>query len=111
MSISDSPVSAEERHSRHLEWLSTAQGRSLDERRLQAVVSDEARHCARVDGRDPLEHALGDGEDFELLLAVEGDGTVPGVTVYPLGSITSSELKIRRVDGRIEALEPKGYLH
>ncbi len=35
-------------------------------------IHDDARRLARErdDGRTPLEHALGDGEDFELLLAV-----------------------------------------
>ncbi len=33
-------------------------------------VADDARRAAEADGRSPLEHALHDGEDFELLLAV-----------------------------------------
>jgi thiamine-monophosphate kinase len=37
---------------------------------LSAVpVSDDAQRLSRTTGRTPLEHALGDGEDFELLLA------------------------------------------
>jgi len=47
----------------------------LDESRVGAVlnseaipISPEARHMA--DGRTPLEHALGDGEDFELVFTV-----------------------------------------
>ncbi len=39
---------------------------------LETVVSNAARQLAREHGRSPLDHALNDGEDFELLLAVEG---------------------------------------
>lgn len=39
--------------------------------KLDAVpISDDARRLSQLDGRSPLEHALSDGEDFELLLAV-----------------------------------------
>ena len=33
-------------------------------------VSAAARRCARRSGRSPLDHALGDGEDYELLFAL-----------------------------------------
>ena len=36
----------------------------------QVPVSDAARQLSASDGMSPLEHALGDGEDFELILAV-----------------------------------------
>jgi thiamine-monophosphate kinase len=38
-------------------------------------ISDDARRLADklADGKSPLDHALGDGEDFELLLAVPPD--------------------------------------
>ena len=38
-------------------------------------ISDDARRLSkdRADGLSPLDHALGDGEDFELLLAVPAD--------------------------------------
>ncbi len=54
----------------------------LEESRCGAVVNvdavpiaDDARHLAErlADGSTPLEHALSDGEDFELLLAVPAD--------------------------------------
>ncbi len=35
-------------------------------------VSAAARTLARTSGRTPLQHALGDGEDYELLFAVSG---------------------------------------
>jgi len=38
-------------------------------------VADDARRLAeqRADGSTPLDHALSDGEDFELILAVPAD--------------------------------------
>jgi thiamine-monophosphate kinase len=50
-------------------------------------ISDAARERSRTSGKTPLQHALGDGEDFELVFAVSAeDGakllsapTVPGV--------------------------------
>ena len=37
-------------------------------------VSRDARRLARTDGRAPLAHALGDGEDYELLFVVAASG-------------------------------------
>jgi thiamine-monophosphate kinase len=34
-------------------------------------ISEAAARLAQTDGRSPLDHALNDGEDFELLMAVE----------------------------------------
>jgi thiamine-monophosphate kinase len=62
--------------------LSLDLGRLCDESRCGAVVwtdqipiSDAARQLAgdAADGSTPLDHALADGEDFELLLAVHAD--------------------------------------
>src|SRR3972149_473927 len=49
-------------------------------------ISDDARRLAqeRADGSSPLDHALGDGEDFELLLAVPPDETRRILTDHPL---------------------------
>jgi thiamine-monophosphate kinase len=86
-------------------------GATLDEQLLQPVISDDARLAAAQDRRTPLDHALADGEDFELLVAVEGDVSDTKVTLHPVGEVTSGGLFLRRLDGRIEPLEPKGYVH
>jgi thiamine-monophosphate kinase len=89
-------------------------GATLDERQLEAVISDDARRAAAADGPDgpgPLERALGDGEDFELLLAAVGDVSDVPVTVYPVGEVTSADLRLRHGNGRIDPLEPKGFVH
>jgi thiamine-monophosphate kinase len=88
-------------------------GAELEEGWVQGVVSEAARRASLDDGRSPLDHALSDGEDFELLLAVspECDVLIEGVSLLPVGRITASELTLRRLDGCPSPLEPRGYLH
>ena len=86
-------------------------GAVMDEHLLEAVISDDARKAAALDGRPPLEHTLGDGEDFELLVAVAGDVGQPGVRLYMIGQVTETGLTMRRKDGRVEPLEPRGWVH
>ncbi len=86
-------------------------GATLDESQLQAAISDAAKQLAANDGKPPLDHALSDGEDFELLLAVEGEVTDAPIPIIPIGSITKSQLQFRRLDGTSVPLEPKGYIH
>jgi thiamine-monophosphate kinase len=85
--------------------------------RAEAIpVADAAR--ALNDGRPPLEHALGDGEDFELVFAVApADGerlvreqSVPGLTLHHVGECVESGLWLEE-GGRRTALPPKGYVH
>ena len=45
-------------------------GAVLEEGRLHDVVHPDAEVLAKKTGRNPLEHALYDGEDFELIVAV-----------------------------------------
>lgn len=53
--------------------------------KLDAIpVSDAARHICRLDGGDPLECALSDGEDFELLLAVPPETAREILNAQPL---------------------------
>ena len=96
-------------------------GATLSQRELEPVISDAAKKAAEADGRSALEHALNDGEDFELLLAVEG-GKTPGAPglgeivdvsfpVYRIGEITDGDLLLKDVDGRCKPLDPKGYVH
>ena len=86
-------------------------GAELDERQLRGVISEDAKRAAAADGRTPLDHALTDGEDFELLMAVIGDVTGTDIPLFPIGRITESGLTIARDDGNVELLEPRGYLH
>ena len=73
------------------------------------------------DGRTPLEHALGDGEDFELLLALPAEAARPlaaeaaatlGTPVTIIGEVVEGRgLFARAADGRREPLEPRGFVH
>jgi thiamine-monophosphate kinase len=79
-------------------------------------VADAARQMA--DGGSPLEHALGDGEDFELIFAVspaEGQclvetQPVPGITLAAVGECVESGLWLES-GGERRPLEPRGYVH
>ena len=88
-------------------------GARLDESLLEQVVHHDAVEAARGDGRSKLDHVLGDGEDFELLLAVAGDPrvSVAGVRLHRVGEIVASDLVIRRPNGRVEPLPVQGYEH
>jgi thiamine-monophosphate kinase len=73
---------------------------------------------AMNDGRSPLEHALGDGEDFELAFAVAPeDGRrlketqpVASVTLAHIGEFVESGLWLEE-NGTRRALQPVGYVH
>lgn len=79
-------------------------------------ISADARRMD--DGRPPLEHALGDGEDFELVFAVApNDGRrlvteqpVAGITLTRIGECVEQGLWLEE-DGRRGPLEPCGYVH
>ncbi len=89
-------------------------GAELDETLLVQVISPDAVAAAGRDGRTPLEHALEDGEDFELLAAVTADAChdrIEGVASYPVGRIVESGVSIRRADGRAEPLVARGFEH
>jgi thiamine-monophosphate kinase len=71
-----------------------------------------------TDGRTPLEHALGDGEDFELLFAVSPeDGRrllttqpIPGMNLYHIGECIDAGLWLAE-HGEWRPLPPSGYAH
>ncbi len=74
------------------------------------------------DGKTPLEHALSDGEDFELLLAMPADEArrlvaraadePPGIPLTVIGQvIEAAGLHVRSAGGGLEPLAPRGFLH
>ena len=73
-------------------------------------LADSARSAQ--DGRTPLDHALHDGEDFELLFTVSADRLAafeqawqqafPGVPVISIGAITAET-------GRLDLLDAAGH--
>jgi thiamine-monophosphate kinase len=84
--------------------------------RAEAIpIADAAR--AMADDRSPLEHALGDGEDFELLFAVAPADAetllrappVPGLTL--IGECLAEEELWLEQNGQRRPLPPLGYVH
>lgn len=82
-------------------------------------VSAAAVEMSRQDGRTPLEHALGDGEDFELVLTVAPAtgrtllASPPGdVRLTHIGEIVSGrDCQIRGADGKLSPLPDLGWKH
>lgn len=82
-------------------------------------VALAAKRLARETGRSPLDHALHDGEDFELLFTaprsrrdeiLAGKGlSAPPVLVGRMEGKTG--VRIRGADGAVCKLEPRGYEH
>jgi thiamine-monophosphate kinase len=89
-----------------------------------AVLRAEAVPVSEAAGRMPgglsaLEHALGDGEDFELVFAVDprqGEELlrtqpVPGITLTAIGACVA-ERGLWLEEGEVRRpLEPRGYVH
>jgi thiamine-monophosphate kinase len=94
-----------------------------EESRCGAVLRGESIPIAADamkmdDGRGPLDHALGDGEDFELLFAVSPvDGKhlvetqpIAGVTLAHIGECVEQGLWLEQ-QGQRRPLERRGYVH
>ena len=81
-------------------------------------VHPDALAMARRDGRTPLEHALHDGEDFELCLALDPADAAgvlaqppPGVALHRIGVVQAEPgLWLVTTDG-VVPIEPRGYDH
>ena len=82
-------------------------------------VSDDARALAARTGRDPLDHALNDGEDHELLFCLPPDQArelaaagAAGLPVSVIGEVTEGpESVLVMPDGRRVPLRPGGWEH
>src|SRR5262249_2742457 len=82
-------------------------------------VHADAKAQARLDVRAPRDHALNDGEDFELCLAIDaGDAEqvaarLPdGVHLFRIGEVTAEPgLRLRRVGGAEVPITPRGFDH
>jgi thiamine-monophosphate kinase len=85
--------------------------------RAEAIpISDDARRMP--DTMSPLEHALSDGEDFELAFTVAPDvgarllATQPvrGITLTHIGEMVDAGFWLEQA-GQRRLLTPKGYVH
>lgn len=104
--------------SRDLPRLCLASGVGARVERAAVPVHADAHTLAR-DGRSPLEHALDDGEDFELLLAHAPLAPAQaaaledaGVRLHTLGRVVPQTLGLRLGDAAGSVpLVPRGYDH
>lgn len=79
-------------------------------------ISDDARRM--TDGRSPLDHALSDGEDFELLFAVSpedgkrllAEQPVRGIRLSAIGECIEAGHWLE-TEGKRAPLEPRGWVH
>jgi thiamine-monophosphate kinase len=77
-------------------------------------ISEDAKR-----NEDPLDSALNDGEDFELLFTLcekecqkLSEKWGEGLAITQIGEITEAgKIQIKMADGAIKDLQPKGYDH
>ena len=80
----------------------------------QIPIHADARASASDD--DPLEHALADGEDFELCLTVDPNDAGRILALFPairrIGVVTDENARLIRFgDGQIKELRARGFDH
>ncbi|UCD30053.1 MAG: thiamine-phosphate kinase [Planctomycetota bacterium] len=84
---------------------------------LEKIISKAAHACAERDGKPSLEHALSDGEDFELLvvggyaLKHERYGLTPVGRIITRAPGDDTTIVIRDRDKGSRPIEPGGYEH
>jgi thiamine-monophosphate kinase len=82
-------------------------------------IHPDAQAMSQRDGISALDHALNDGEDFELCLVVAPDDAARLIanppsptTLYKVGEVTVTPgLRLRNADGSVLAIEPRGFDH
>jgi len=80
-------------------------------------ISDAAKLLAQNTGKTPLQHALGDGEDFELLLAIPPQNVSElqslGLweTFFVVGEFTPRTGLWSKIGQKLQQLPPIGYSH
>ncbi|HEX4149116.1 MAG TPA: thiamine-phosphate kinase [Pirellulales bacterium] len=94
-------------------------GARLDLARVPVSAAAGAWAAQLADGTTALEHALSDGEDFELLLAAAPAEAARmladqplGVPISEIGEFTDrADFVAAEPDGSLRVLEPRGWLH
>jgi thiamine-monophosphate kinase len=79
-------------------------GAVIDAKRIP--IHEDAIILSRQDGRSPLEHALHDGEDYELLYT-----SASSVFAERIGEIVAGSGVLLSTDAGLIPLEPKGWEH
>jgi len=84
---------------------------------VDKVISDPARECSKKDGKSALDHALHDGEDFELLVVGGYDLKHERFGLTPIGRMITktsedrSDIVIADPVGGQKHIKPTGYEH
>ena len=95
-------------------------GAVVDIERIPIAAAAKELSAQRNDGVSAVEHALSDGEDFELILAVPqkdaeqmlADQSLDGVTLTDIGEFVAERSLFQRgASGAKKPLEAKGYQH
>jgi thiamine-monophosphate kinase len=92
-------------------------GAILDEGAIP--IHPDAHDQAQADGTTPLEHALHDGEDFELCVVVPAElahalvtGPPKPASLYCVGEITAEPgMRLRASDGTLVPVSARGFDH
>jgi thiamine-monophosphate kinase len=90
-------------------------GAVLDEQLVERAIHEDAHRLSQTTGQPSIDHALYDGEDYELIVAL-GAGVDPAkcseVGLLQIGEfVPGDELAMRGVDGRRRRLEVRGWEH
>jgi thiamine-monophosphate kinase len=99
--------------------LSTDLNRICTQSGVGAVIDAALLPLSKATARalNPVEAALHDGEDFELLMTLAAEdydklAALKDIPIVRIGEITAEGgMRLRGLDGRITVLEPKGYDH
>ena len=98
----------------------------LDESQCGAIleaaaipITEAARELSIRTGKPPLEHATGDGEDFELLFTVSAqDGNqllqrqpIPGISLYKIGECVADSGMWLQTNEGLQRIEGMGWEH
>ncbi|HEX5104410.1 MAG TPA: thiamine-phosphate kinase, partial [Pirellulaceae bacterium] len=94
-------------------------GAEIDPQKIPIAPAAAKRTANGPGGRSPLEHALSDGEDFELILAVPPECAAESLRRQPLDlPLTAMGRFVERpglyalgTSGEYEPLVPRGYEH
>lgn len=93
-------------------------GAAIDLDAVPIAVAARKLAASPADGMTPLEHALSDGEDFELLLAMPAEEARHAIAEQPLGvhmtiigEFVEQAGLWQRESGRLKPLAARGYLH
>ncbi|MGE3182454.1 MAG: thiamine-monophosphate kinase [Phycisphaerae bacterium] len=90
-------------------------GAVLERDALETIIHDDARELSQEDGVAALDHALYDGEDFELLVALPSNADMDQFTMLGLtriGTVVDAERGIQISDGKHSTPLPiRGWDH